>query len=206
MTAITSYTTLLTALATWNKRSDLTTLYPQFIGLAEAHFNRTLRCPEMETTVTQSISTRTVALPSDFLGMRTLYIDADTDIVLEPLTPQALRSAYPTNTSGTPVAYTVTDSNIVIGPTPSGTFTLGMDYYAKLDALSESTATNWLLDSHPDLYLRAVKFYSLEYLRDYEAADREMAFVTATIESLNQNSNRKRIPANPLASKPWVRE
>lgn len=204
--AITSYTTLLSALANWNNRSDLTAQYPDFIALAEAHFNRTLRVPDMEASVSQSVSAATVALPSDFLSAREVYVDAATDIVLEPLTPWALRAAYPTADSGTPVAYTIKSENIVLAPPPSAATTLVLNYYQKIPALTASNETNWLITDHPDLYLRACRYYSHEYLKHYEAADREMAFVNGLIESMNTSAHRKRVPANPLASKPLVRE
>lgn len=206
MTAITSYTTLLTALGEWNNRTDLASHYPGFIALSEAHFNRELRVPDMEVTATLSASTASVELPSDFLSARAIYIDATTDVVLEPLTAWALRAAYPTAESGTPAAYAVRGGDITLAPAPSSAVTLTMDYYASIDALSASNETNWLIEAHPDLYLRAAKYYSLEFLKDYDAADRELAFVDGLIASLNRQGNRKRVAANPLAMKPLVRE
>jgi hypothetical protein len=199
---IDSYATLLSALEDWNNRADLAAQYPQFIGLAEAHFNRTLRSSEMETTVTQDTSEGTIALPSDYLEARELYIDDDPDTVLVAMSPAGLRLAYGFSTTGAPAAYTVTGTNLVLAPFPGDTITAVLTYYAKLEGLSAETETNWLILSHPDLYLRAVKFYSFEYLKDIDMADREIALVDATIESLNDAGNRRRMPAGPLAMRP----
>ena len=206
MTAITSYATLLTALGEWNNRSDLASQYPGFISLAEAHFNRELRVPDMEVTATFEASTASVELPGDFLSARAIYVDATTDVVLGPLTAWALRAAYPTAATGTPAAYAIRGGDMTLAPAPSSATTLVMDYYASLDGLSTSNETNWLIEAHPDIYLRAVKYYSLEFLKDYDAADRELMFVNGLIESLNRHGNRKRVSANPLAMKPLVRE
>lgn len=204
MTAITSYTTLLTALEEWNNRSDLAAQYPGFIGLAEAHFNRTLRSSEMESTVSQATTEDAVALPTDFLEAREVYIDDDPDTVLIAMDPAGLRSRYGRASTGNPTAYTFSAGNLVIAPSPGSSVTVFLNYYAKLEGLSSENETNWLIASHPDLYLRAIKFYSFEYLKDYDSADREIAIVDATIESLNQAGNRRRIPAGPLTMRPAV--
>lgn len=202
MTAITSYTTLLAALEEWNNRSDLATLYPGFISLAEAHFNRSLRSSEMETTVEQDTTDATIALPSDFLEAREIYLDDNPDTVLMAMDPAGLRSRYGYSATGLTAAYTITGTNLVFAPAPADTVTAVLTYYARLEGLSADNETNWLITSHPDVYLRAVKFYSFEYLKDYEAADREIAMVDATIGSLNDAGNRRRTPAGPLIMRP----
>ena len=67
--AISTYSELQEAVASWLNRSDLTTTIPDFITLAESRLNRTLRLRVMETTTTLSLtaSSRTVALPSAFI-------------------------------------------------------------------------------------------------------------------------------------------
>lgn len=199
---IDSYATLLSALEDWNNRSDLAALYPQFIGLAEAHFNRSLRSSEMETTVYQETAEGTIALPTDYLEMRELYIDDSPDTVLAAMDPAGLRGRYGYSATGAPAAYTVTGTNLVLAPFPGSTITAVMTYYAKLEGLSASNDTNWLIAAHPDLYLRAVKFYSFEYLKDIQSADREIAMLDATIASINDAGNRRRTPATPLAMRP----
>ena len=52
--AINTYSTLQTAVANWLDRNDLTDRIPEFISLAEATFNRTLRLRAMETTVSDT--------------------------------------------------------------------------------------------------------------------------------------------------------
>lgn len=202
---ITSYSTLLTALEAWNNRADLASLYPEFIGLAEAHFNREIVHPQGEVNVSQDVSTEEVALPSDFVAMKELYLDTSPVATLIPMSISALRDTYSPLDAGQPVAYALSACHIVLGPAPDTTYTLDMTYVGSLSGLSASNETNWLITAHPDLYLRAVKYYSLEYLKD-EAADRELAIVDGIIRSINRAGNRRRLPAGPLTVRPTVFE
>jgi hypothetical protein len=202
--SITSYTTLLSALASWNNRSDLTARYPEFIALAEAHFNREILNPLGEAVATQSVSTETVALPADFVQAKHVFLDTDPNATLTAMSIAALRDTY--TWSGKPVAYALSAGDIVLGPSPDTAYTVSLTYVAKLTGLSPANETNWLLLAHPDLYLRAVRYYSLEYLKNYEAAERELAAVGGIIDSINRAANRARLPAGPLCAQPTVRE
>jgi hypothetical protein len=55
--------------------------------------------------------------------------------------------------SGTPAAFAIAGGNIYFGPVPTSATAIATVYYAKLSNLSLSNTTNWLLASHPDIYL-----------------------------------------------------
>lgn len=204
MTAVTSYTTLLTALAEWNNRSDLTAKYPGFIHLAEAHLNREILNPLGEVTSTQAVDSATAALPSDFVQAKEVYLVTDPVTTLTAMSISALRDTY--TWAGQPVAYAISGGDIILGPSPDSEYTLSLTYVASLEPLSASNETNWLITAHPDIYLRAVRYYSLEYLKNYEAAEREIAAVGGIIDSINRAANRARLPAGPLRVQSTVRE
>jgi hypothetical protein len=189
-----NYTSLLASLASWNNRSDLTARYPEFIELAEAHFGRILRCPQMEAEATQSVAVPEVALPSDFLALREVRIG---ETVLNAMSPSSIRSMYGDRSGG---------NRIVLAPVPTSPVTVEINYFAKVPALSASNPSNWLIAAYPDLYLRAVRYYSFEALRNVEAADRELAMVGALLDSINQAGHSARLPAAPLAMRPAVFE
>lgn len=201
MAAITSYTTLLDALEDWDDRADLVTRYPQFIALAEAHFNRVMRSSEMETTVTQSTTDSTIALPDDYLEAREVYINGDPDTVLIAMDPAGLRGRYGYSATGDPAAYTITGTNLVFAPAPGSSIDAVLTYYAKVPALSTDNETNWLITSYPDAYLSATRFYALKFLRD-ETAGSELELASAIIDSINDAGNRRRTPAGPLTMRP----
>jgi hypothetical protein len=197
-----NYTSLLASLASWNNRSDLTARYPEFIELAEAHFGRILRCPQMEAEATQSVAVPEVALPSDFLALREVRIG---ETVLNAMSPSSIRSMYG-DRSGVTQAYAIAGNRIVLAPVPTSPVTVEINYFAKVPALSASNPSNWLIAAYPDLYLRAVRYYSFEALRNVEAADRELAMVGALLDSINQAGHSARLPAAPLAMRPAVFE
>jgi hypothetical protein len=201
MTAITSYTTLLDALQDWDNRADLVSRYPQFIALAEAHFNRVMRSSEMETTVTQDTTESTIALPSDYLEAREVYIDGSPDTVLIAMDPAGLRGRYGYSNTGDPAAYTITGTNLVLAPAPGSSITAVLTYYAKVPALSSDNETNWLIVSYPDAYLSATRFYALKFIQDPSAAS-ELDLASAIIDSINDAGNRRRTPAGPLTMRP----
>jgi len=70
--AISTYSELTTAVANWLDRDDLTLRIPEFIALAEAKFNRTLRLRSMEAKYTADTvaGQRNLALPTGYIQMR----------------------------------------------------------------------------------------------------------------------------------------
>ena len=161
--AINSYSTLQTAVANWLARSDLTTVIPDFITLAEAEFNRTLRCKEQESRVYAS-ATEYMELPDDFLELRDVQINLTPKIPLKLVSPQQMED-YST-ASGRPVAYCVLANQIQLGPAPDSTYEIEIDYFAEIPALSDSNTSNWLLAAHPDLYLYGALLRASGYVQD----------------------------------------
>jgi hypothetical protein len=157
--ALANYSDLLAAVASWLNRTDLTAFIPDFIRLAETEFNRTLRTMEMESRSTATLTSDAVAVPTDFIGLRSIQID---DTRLDFITPAEL---FEDETTGYPTRYTVSDGQFFFRPAPSsGVVTI--DYYASIPALTVSNTTNWLMTKHPDLYLFAVLAQAGFYIRD----------------------------------------
>jgi hypothetical protein len=52
-----------------------------------------------------------------------------------------------------------------LGPTPDSAYSISIDYYAKIPALS-TAATNWLMTGHPGVYLSAAMAELCLYLQD----------------------------------------
>lgn len=151
----TTWADLKTSLANWLSRDDLnTTEIPEAIALAERRFNRKLRAPQMEDAVSTTTSGSTIVLPTDFLELRAVYIDASPKVVLEQVTFSELRNRYSSSTTGQPQNFALQSGNeMVLGPAPDTTYTLVINYYKKITTLDGSTATNWLLTAHPDAYI-----------------------------------------------------
>ena len=164
--ALTTYTELKASLANWLNRSDLTTeIGDDFIKLAEADFNSKLRVRSMIDQVSITISAETVALPTDFLQIRDFYILAgQTKTPLVYSTPATMDATSGTSTTGRPSTFTILGDTIRFSPKPDATYTAKMNYFKKFAALSSSVATNYILKSHPAIYLYGSLFHAANFL------------------------------------------
>ena len=150
--AISTYSELRTAVGNWLARSDIAQArIEEFIALFEASANRRLRVRQQETSTTLTPSSGSASLPSDYLMWRRVTWSGDTTVELEYVHPQVLRAYYPDNPAATPRFFSIEGSTLKIRPTDDTG--LDFEYFEKIDALSDSATTNWLLTAHPDLYL-----------------------------------------------------
>ena len=164
--ALTTYTELKASLANWLNRSDLTTeIGDDFIKLTEADFNSKLRVRAMIDQVSITVDAETVALPTDFLQIRDFYILAgQTKTPLVYATPASMDATSGTSTSGRPSSFTILGDTIRFSPKPDATYTAKMNYFKKFAALSSSVATNYILKSHPAIYLYGSLFHAANFL------------------------------------------
>ena len=161
--ALANYTDLKSSVADFLNRSDLTSVIPDFITMAEADFNRTLRVREMSVRTRAPIDSQYVKLPGDFLGMRNI------DLLTDPVTPleyknlQNLDIHRSVDKTGKPLYFSIVQNNIEFAPVPDGDYTIEIVYYQKIPALA-TNSTNWLLDNHPDAYLYGTLAHTAPYL------------------------------------------
>lgn len=168
--SLATYSALIASIASWLARTDLTATIPDFVTLAEARINRELRCREMIEQTTGSLSTQTLAIPSDFVEAMRLTLDTESDMPLEyrPVEDSELRVAG--TTSGEPKWFSVVGSNFRFYPAPDGEYTYTLDYYASLPPLGGSNPTNWLLTKVPDLYLAAALKEGFDFLLEPDSS------------------------------------
>jgi len=166
--ALTTYTELKTSIGDWLNRSDLTTAIPDFISLAEAQIERTLRTRQMIVRANASFDAQYGAVPSDFLETKSLKLTStNPQTPLQFLSIDALDNEAANYTaSGKPKFFGVVGGQFRIVPTPDANYTTELTYYAKLTKLSSSVASNWLLSSSPDIYLYGALLQAAPYLQD----------------------------------------
>lgn len=174
MTAIVSYTTLITSIGEYLHRSDIASAAPDWIVDAEAIMNYGdgdsldgLRTASQETITTLNCvaGTQTVALPSDWLETRKLYITIGgirVELVQAPTLP--MRSDELSNIRSFPRTYIIVGSSLYLFPIPDSTYVLTLDYYKKIGPLSASPYTNWLLTMAPDVYRSGAIAYGAAWL------------------------------------------
>lgn len=155
--ALNNYANLQAAIADRVDRDDLTNQIIDAITLVEAQCNDTLFHPEREGVSTASTvaGTETLALPTDLYQLRKLTISSVTPkVILEQMTIGDLRDSYPDGLTGQPRYFAMQKgSEFVFGPVPDAVYTLTLNYYKTIPALSGANTTNWLLTAHPGVYL-----------------------------------------------------
>ena len=167
--AISTYTELKSAIESWLDRTDLDTVIPDFVMIAEAGFNRVLRHRRMLSRTTADVDTEYTSLPSDFLEMKALQINGDPIRSLTYLNPMEMDKADATySVAAKPVYFSVINDYFQVLPIPDQTYVGELIYYAKVPALGASQTTNWLLDDHPDIYLYGALRQASPYLREDE--------------------------------------
>ena len=166
--ALTTYTELKTSIGDWLNRADLTSVIPDFISLAEAQVERTLRTRQMIVRANASFDAQYGAVPADFLETKSLKLTStNPQTPLQFLSIDALDNEASNYTaSGKPRFFGVVGGQFRIVPTPDATYTTELTYYAKLTKLSSSVATNWLLTANPDIYLYGALLQAAPYLQD----------------------------------------
>lgn len=163
--AISTYTELKSAVASWLHDDVFTSVIPDFITIGEASLNRQLRLFQMENTATlsTSVSDRFATLPAGFLELIDLAIYVDS--YPQTLTQVSLASIneQPLTVSGKPDFYAIS-SNIVFDRTSDQVYSCSLRYYKKLDIATDTT--NFLLTAYPDLYLYSALTAAAPYLQD----------------------------------------
>ena len=167
-----TYGGLKASIASWLKRSDLTSSIPDLVALAEARIARDLRLRAqiVTATLTTVAGQRYVTLPSDWLETENLTLASTSPPAsLSVVTPEVLDRKFPDGyVTRQPEVYTVVADRLLLGPTPDAAYTISLAYYARLDALSGDSDTNWLLAGHPGVYLFGSLAESAPFLMDDE--------------------------------------
>ena len=198
--SITTGAELATAAANWLARSDLTARIPEFVALAEAKLNRTLRTPDMETTnATYSITGEYVAVPTGFLEVRNFYLNNTSKDVLVYMDPDT-QTEYFGASSNTPKYFAVVGGNFRFGPVPAATTSSTLVYYKSLTTVSTGgSAVNWLLTAHPDVYLYATLMEAAGYIQDDSRVQLWASAYGAAVEQVRSQGSRQRWGGNSMA-------
>jgi hypothetical protein len=157
LAVISGYSTLLTEVASWLARSDLSAAIPGFVQNWEERFYRNPKNYGQWMVSALSVSfSDTATVPTDFLSLRIAYLDGQSNTPLAPMSLDQVLQAYPRTSSGQPKWIARDGANFVFGPAPSATYTLNGSYYAKpalLRNFASDAAAHFLIVNAPDLLL-----------------------------------------------------
>lgn len=180
-----TYAGLQTEIATWIARSDLTSYIPNMITMGEAYLNRELPAIEADTTLTGTLDSRRIDITS--LSMAepvALFLAASGEDEI-PMLPMADGSFTYLTTSDVPRYYAIDANNTAIDfDCPlNAAYPFRFRYRARF-ALSDSATTNWLLTTHPDVYLAASLSFAGAFVKNFQYADMFSRMLSESIRSI----------------------
>jgi hypothetical protein len=193
--AISTADELRTAIANWTKADDLETdRLNEFIAIAEARFNRDLRVRAMLNTMSSTALTDGAAsLPSGFLAFEELRYDGDFSHTLQPKALEWIRAQV--ESTSEPLYFAIDGSQIICWPTVGD---IEGTYYKALDSLA-SNSSNWLLTSHPDLYLFACLEEAAIFENDMQRGQLWGSRAAALIEQVRGDDQKNRFMGAPIS-------
>lgn len=199
--AIGTYSELQSAVADFLNRDDLTLIIPTFISLAEAQMDRDIRHWRMESRSSITLDSEYVDLPADWIETISLNAGNTNPIKLASRESIADKRIDSQDTAGTPRFYAHIAGKLELYPTPDDSYTGEILYYAKIEALSDSNTTNWLLTYYPDAYLYGALIHSAPYLQEDERSVLWAQMYGATVQKINQSSDLAKMSGSGLTMK-----
>ena len=206
--ALSTYAELKTSIANWLNRSDLTSeIADDFIKLTEADFNAKLRIRQMEQIDTVTINAETVTVPTGFISVRSFYIlQSSNKYPLEYITPHNIETRGGSRT-GRPRAYTIEADNETeqfrFGPSPDTSYTGYLSYYKAIAALSDSNTSNYILSTHPNIYLYGSLYHAANFLGGMDPDQKQnwLQMYIAALERCENNDKQDSYGGAPVTQR-----
>lgn len=192
---ITNSETLVSAIGDWQLRSDLTSVIPTFIQLAEARMKRDPRVRRLvRTDFTVDAETEATSVLTDFQEIESLYLDGaasrygEVEIVSPGTLAEYQRRYGPT---GVPRVAAVVNGTIVFAPVPDQSYDFVISYYQGFTPLTTTDSDNWVLTDHPDAYLYGALTEVAPYMKDDERIAVWSQRFQAALEEIHQAQQRE---------------
>lgn len=191
---IQNYDDLVAAVAKFIKRQDLAAMIPIFIQFAEDFFDRKIyvnaRRAQFKLTPTSAVFPAPTDMNQPIIAY---YGGRQLDYFPLGWDSQYAGGTVPMIGFG----YQIIGNNISLSvPQLSSIFQL--DYYQKLEGLSSTNESNWLLEDTPSTYLAGVLHEAFSYMRDEEKAAYWMQKRNAQMQVYIDDDVSSRYPAGPL--------
>jgi len=210
--SLADYAGLRNSIVSFSGDNDVVNLLDDFIGLCEAdmysfvdRMDRPigLRLKAMEQLTTGSTSTANafMAYPTGYLELRRLEIALTRGNV--PLYYQSPANLITKANAGIPQYFTET-SQFEFDRISDQAYTINIQYYGKLTALSASNTTNSILTNFPMVYLYGCLMHLYRWSRDTSEAEVYKGYFIDAINGANQTDQRSRrgpAPAMQMANR-----
>lgn len=162
--AFTTYSTFVTTVENYLARTDLTSVIPDFIQMAQLRMSRDLRTEAMLKVSTTTPSDNKVAFPTDFLELREMHFQGNPPVLLEYQSPDLFFRNGQTSLSGRSHYFTMLGSEFQFAPSQDTSYTIQILYYAQPTFISSTNSTNLYLTYYPDALLYATLAEAEPYL------------------------------------------
>jgi len=162
--AFTNYTSFVSTVESYLARTDLTTVIPDFVQMAQLRMSRDLRTEAMLKVATTTPSDNKVAFPTDFLELREMHFEGNPPIILEYQSPDLFFRNGQTSLSGRSHYFTMLGTEFQFAPSQNSDYTIQILYYAQPTFISTTTSSNLYLAYYPDALLYATLAEAEPYL------------------------------------------
>jgi hypothetical protein len=108
--------------------------------------------------------------------------------------------------TGTPKAYSIEGSNFRFSPLPDTSYTVSLVFYKALDSLDGSTATNFILTNHPDVYLYGALYFASTFIRgmDQGSVAQFKAQYEAALKQVEEADEKDKYNGTPLVQRSGI--
>ena len=162
--AFTNYSAFVTTVENYLARTDLTSVIPDFVQMAQLRMSRDLRTEAMLKVATTTPSDNKVAFPTDFLELREMHFQGNPPIILEYQSPDLFFRNGQTSLSGRSHYFTMLGTEFQFAPSQNSDYTIQILYYAQPTFISSTTSSNLFLAYYPDALLYATLAEAEPYL------------------------------------------
>ena len=196
MTAlITDYTTLQAAVVDDSHRTDLASRVPRYIQQAENEIFRDLALRKIEAKATGTTSGDTLAIPASAVQIERVEIEANgRKYTLDYTSPNGIDQL--TVSPGVPTRFTVENGVIRLLVAPAGAYTYSVFYVPSLAPLSDTSPTNWLVATFPDVYLYGALRQMALWAEDADMLAKYEPLFQAAKAAVQGFDDRQRFPAS----------
>jgi hypothetical protein len=162
--AFTNYSAFVTTVENYLARTDLTSVIPDFVQMAQLRMSRDLRTEAMLKVATTTPTDNKVAFPTDFLELREMHFQGNPPIILEYQSPDLFFRNGQTSLSGRSHYFTMLGTEFQFAPSQNSDYTIQILYYAQPTFISSTTSSNLFLAYYPDALLYATLAEAEPYL------------------------------------------
>lgn len=188
-----NYTELQAAIADTLNRDDLAAQIPVFIRLAEAQLDREIVARQDFRYQELDQVSGSIPLPCDFAGVLAITAFGQPNKKIVYMAPDMLDEQW-LSSNGAPHYYTISATQIIFSP--SVEFDGLLRYWRHIQTLSNTCRENWILSSHPDVYLYGALVHAAPYLKDDDRIPVWNGFYESAIRSINQQSVEQQFGAH----------